>query len=75
MENSRANSENRMWDENHHPWDRLDSSFLSTHSRFISNTERVHATDPAQLSTNIGGETYMFKNTEDADLKKVYGIS
>ena len=53
VETFRVNSENKLWEANHRPWDGLDSGFLSTHARAISGTGRVHSTSPAQISTHI----------------------
>ena len=53
METFRVNSKTKNWDANHHPWEKIDTGFLSTHTRYISGKYRVQFTSIAQLSTYI----------------------
>ena len=67
METFRDNSE-KVWDKNQHPWDRLDSSFLSTHTRSISRTGRVHSNSPEKLSTHLKYFVYIKKEKKGCDI-------
>ena len=53
LEIFRVSSESKNWDANHHPWVRLDSSFLSTHTKAISGTGSVKSNFLVHLSIYV----------------------